>query len=262
MAIKKINALLKLFGLDLAKGFNSTKGLIPFIKDYRQIKKSQKESDEQFPFGRFLPCLIDRYDQAGTASGHYFHQDLLVAQRIFKNNPEQHIDIGSRIDGFVAHVASYREIVVYDIRKIEKNLKNITFDQADLMSDLDESFIGSTDSLSCLHTIEHFGLGRYGDEINFDGHLLGLDNLSKIVKQGGKLYFSTPIGSQRIEFNGHRIFSVGYLREYFREKFELDQFSYVDDAGDLYENVEITDEDVERNYGCHLGCGIFELTKL
>jgi len=64
--------------------------------------------------------LDDRFDQSGTASGHYFHQDLLVASRIFINNPEKHVDIGSRIDGFVAHVASFREIEVFDIRSLEK----------------------------------------------------------------------------------------------------------------------------------------------
>ena len=36
----------------------------------------------------------------------------IFAQKIFKACPEKHIDIGSRIDGFVAHVATYRKIAV------------------------------------------------------------------------------------------------------------------------------------------------------
>jgi len=48
------------------------------------------------------------FRKAETASGHYFHQDLLVAGKIFKNNPIKHVDIGSRMDGFIAHVASFR----------------------------------------------------------------------------------------------------------------------------------------------------------
>ena len=56
--------------------------------------------------------LSDYDDQAGSSSGHYFHQDLFVSQLIFSSNPENHIDIGSRIDGFVAHVASFRNIKI------------------------------------------------------------------------------------------------------------------------------------------------------
>jgi hypothetical protein len=58
-----------------------------------------------------------------------------------------------------------------------------------------------------------FALGRYGDDVIFNGHLIGFDNLHSILKVYGKLYFSVPIGPQRIEFNGHRVFSVRYLLE-------------------------------------------------
>ena len=118
------------------------------------------------------------------------------------------------------------------------------------------------DSLSCLHTIEHFGLGRYGDPINYDGYILGLNNLHRALKKGGKLYFSVPIGPQRIEFNAHRVFSVSYLLECFDGKFSIDHFSFVDDRGDLHENAMLTEKDAQRNFGCNHGCGIFEMTKL
>jgi hypothetical protein len=35
---------------------------------------------------------------------------------IHKLNPVRHIDIGSRIDGFVANVAAFRKIEVLDVR--------------------------------------------------------------------------------------------------------------------------------------------------
>jgi len=96
------------------------------------------------------------------------------------------------------------------------------------------------DSLSCLHAIEHFGLGRYGDPVNYDVYLLGLNNLYCILKKGGKLYFSVPIGPQRIEFNAHRIFSISYLLELFDGKYHIDSFSLVDDQGHLHENSPIS----------------------
>ena len=63
------------------------------------------------------PCLTDRFEESGAARGHYFHQDLLVAQRIFDSAPARHVDMGSRIDGFVAHVASFREPEQRDLRE-------------------------------------------------------------------------------------------------------------------------------------------------
>ena len=124
---------------------------------------------------------IKDYDSyAGGNKGHYFHQDLLVANFIFEKNPIKHVDVGSRIDGFVAHVASFRSIDVIDLRPLNNTHKNINFIQADMMSE-NIDFEISCDSLSCLHALEHFGLGRYDDPINPNGHLLGFNNLYKML---------------------------------------------------------------------------------
>ncbi|HBS26848.1 MAG TPA: hypothetical protein DD827_06950 [Gammaproteobacteria bacterium] len=194
-------------------------------------------------------------------SGHYFHQDLLVARRIYANQPEKHVDVGSRTDGFVAHLAVFREVEIFDIRSNQSKVKNITSVQADFMQ-LSEHLYDYTDSISSLHAIEHFGLGRYGDTIDAYGHLKGLDSLRKALKPGGKFYFSAPMGPQRIEFNAHRIFSLSYLLSVFSKHYQLDQFSYVDDAGDLHENTPLSDEKISNNYGCDHGCAILEMTKL
>jgi SAM-dependent methyltransferase len=143
---------------------------------------------------------------------------------------------------------------------MDSKVRNILFKQADLMSPPPE-MTGYTDSLSCLHAIEHFGLGRYGDPIDFEGHLKGLNSLYIILKPGGTLYLSCPIGPQRIEFNAHRVFAVKYLLSLFEGKFNLRNFSYVDDRGDLHENVAMTADMLDANFGCRYGCGIFELVK-
>lgn len=96
------------------------------------------------------------------------------------------------------------------------------------------------DSVSSLHAIEHFGLGRYGDSIDFEGYLKGLDNVYKLLKKGGKFYLSVPIEPQRIEFNAHRVFSLKYLMELFKGEYILDSFSYVNDEGDLVKDVQVT----------------------
>jgi SAM-dependent methyltransferase len=213
------------------------------------------------PLRGIYPCLGERAQQSGTASGHYFHQDLLVARRIFERQPEKHLDIGSRIDGFVAHVASYRMIEVFDIRPLDRPIKNVQFREVDLMH-LPGEYASYSDSVSCLHALEHLGLGRYGDEIDPDGHLKGLDALHSLVKPGGLLYLSVPIGPDRIEFNAHRVFSLPYLLDIVQGRFDVVDFSFVDDRGDLHHNVGLDSADVRDSFGCDYGCGILELRRL
>ena len=205
--------------------------------------------------------MSDRYDSAGVATGHYFHQDLHVARKIFEANPSRHVDVGSRIDGFVAHVASFREIEILDFRPIESKSKNIKLMQADLMSEQFEYPVKTT-SLSCLHAIEHFGLGRYGDPLDLNGHKKGIKNLANCLFTGGTLYLSTPIGRPRIEFNAHRVFDISYLLELFElNDLSLKEFSYVNDNGDLLEQADPYSEAGKRNFNLEYGCGIFELEK-
>lgn len=231
-----------------------------FYRDYSELKRQAKRSKEPFPLGKLYPCLDEKDDQSGTASGHYFHQDLLVAQKIFYNRPERHVDIGSRIDGFVAHVASFREIEVFDVRPLESHIQNIRFRQVDLMEQ-DLNLLDYSPSISCLHAIEHFGLGRYGDKVDFEGHLRGLENIFGMLQKGGKFYFSVPIGRQRIEFNAHRVFSIRYLIDLLETWYEVDSFSYVNDKGNLVRDAALDESDISNNFFCNYGCGIFELTK-
>lgn len=85
----------------------------------------------------------------------------------------------------------------------------------------DISLTNYTDSISCLHALEHFGLGRYGDPLNPSGHLNGIESIYIVLKEGRRFYFSSPIGPQRIEFNAHRVFSISYLLKIFEGKFTV-----------------------------------------
>ena len=115
--------------------------------------------------------------------------------------------------------------------------------------------------VSCLHALEHFGLGRYGDELDYYGHIKGFKTISKVVSRGGLLYLSVPMGPQRIEFNAHRVFALGYLKKMCERQYEIDRFSYVDDNGRLYEDVKVDLPAAGRNYGCSNGLAILELRK-
>lgn len=257
---KNIYLICSLLGFNILKFFNFFRGILFYFNDFYCLKKQMK-TNKDFKFGKIYPILDDKFSSSGIIKGHYFHQDLLIAKKIYENQPLKHIDIGSRIDGFVAHVAVFREIEIFDIRQQKSNVKNIVYKQADLMIMKDE-MRNYCDSISSLHAIEHFGLGRYGDPIDANGHIKAINNIYKILKLSGFFYFSVPIGKQRIEFNAHRVFSMEYLLQIFNKKFTIKSFSYVDDKGDLFENVELTKESITANFNCTYGCGIFELTKI
>lgn len=258
----KIKIILKFLGWNIDQTRYFFQGIPSYVRDYLAFKK-QKGSNTDFCFANPIPMLLDKHSEAGVMSGQYFQQDLFVAQKIFKNNPERHVDIGSRIDGFVAHVASFREIEIFDIRQQKNKSNNILFKQLDLMQPA-PSYKDYCDSISSLHAIEHFGLGRYGDPIDYSGHIKALENIHSILKPGGIFYFSTPIGEkQSIQFNAHRIFHVSYLLDLLKNKYQIQSLSYIDDNDNLITNADHTNQSlVEKNFGCRHGCVIFELIKI
>tara|TARA_B100000212_G_C27352743_1_gene524427 strand:+ start:392 stop:1168 length:777 start_codon:yes stop_codon:yes gene_type:complete len=249
---RKIARKFKFFGISL-------KEIIAF-KNYFRFRRDRKEWLRQGgKITKNYALLVDYSDNAGQNKGHYFHQDLLVAEMIYKAKPKRHVDIGSRLDGFVAHVASFREIEVIDIRPLEKSChQNIKFVQADMMNPQKAL---KTDSLSCLHAIEHFGLGRYNDPIDIDGHMKGISNLVSMLEDNGILYISFPIGKKdEVHFNAHRVFHPKsiFKNNSIRSKMELIRFDYVDDQGDLHLKSTIENTLGKLNYGC----GIYTLKKL
>lgn len=233
------------------------------IKKYRDNRREflrQAEGQPEWPLGDAYPCLTDRYDVSGVAKGQYFHQDLYVAQQIFATHPERHVDVGSRVDGFVAHVAAFMPVEVVDIRELTTTAENISFTQRDLMV-ADAAFDGYATSLSCLHTLEHFGLGRYGDPIDYFGYVKGFENLARMVAPGGRFYFSVPISRrQRIEFDAHRLFGVPHVLELVEPQFEVESAVIVNDAEDLVP-VDVHSAEARRTFDVDYGCIVLTLVK-
>ena len=246
-------------GIDFLKLLKFPKRFFYFMLDFFKFKAHYH--------GKYIikPCLHDKFDESGATRTEYFWQDLLIAQAIFANNPENHIDIGSRIDGFVANVASFMPIEVFDIRPLDLNIPNVTFTQIDLMnSNQVSNFSQSHESVSCLHTLEHFGLGRYGDIIDMNGYAKGFTNISSLVKPDGILYFSTPIGKEIIEFNANRIFNPNTILDLAKENhLKVIKMLIISD-GFKIETIDLNDFENAINLLClqRYNLGIFVFQKL
>ena len=255
---KQIYRFFREFGVDP----RNTLTALREISTYRfNLRKFRKQLDGAWNIKSLFPCLHDRCKDSGNAKGPYFHQDLLVAQSIFKRQPSKHVDVGSRVDGFVAHVATFRKIEVFDIRPLSSEHENILFKEMDIMKS-QKNYENYTDSLSCLHALEHFGLGRYGDDIDAYGYRKGFENLVKMLKKNGAFYFSVPIGEQRIEFDAHRVFSIKEILTLAKENgLKIVRFSYVDDKGNLHKDYNLSKKDIDTDLKCSFGCGIWEFEK-
>ncbi|TSA42287.1 MAG: DUF268 domain-containing protein [Betaproteobacteria bacterium] len=186
------------FGLDPRKMLRSVWSLPRYVRDFLRFRSGYSGRIE------LLPCLHDWYEEGGATKLEYFWQDLLVARSIFEAKPKKHVDVGSLVGGFVAHVASFREIEVFDVRPISTQIPGVTFKQADLMQPM-AGMTNYCDSLSCLHALEHFGLGRYGDPIDPGGFERGFANMAALLKGDGVFYLSVPVGIDRVEFNANRV---------------------------------------------------------
>ncbi len=246
--LRRIHTVLCQLGINLIKVKNIIY-IFKYLLDYLKFNKLGKVDV-------IYPVLGEHKERSSKVIKHYFNQDLLVASYIYRKNPKKHVDVGSRVDGFVANVASFRKIEVLDIRDNNFQFKNIIFKKRDITK-IDKSLTNYCDSLSCLHTLEHFGLGRYGDELDPYGHIKGFKNLVKILKPGGTLYISFPISENNTTyFNSERSFNPKEILNW-SNQLKLVKMDIIDDSEKIFLNVNLYKFNKKISYGC----GIYTFRK-
>lgn len=192
------------------------------------------------------PILTDKYMEMGCMH-QYFWQDLWAAKLIYENMPKEHFDIGSRLDGFISHILAMGiPLKVIDVRPFPVEIPGMETIVADatLLREIEDSTI---ESLSALCSLEHFGLGRYGDPINPEACFQCFKQIQKKVKPGGYIYISVPIGKEKIQFNAHRIFFASSIIKNFSDC-SLIEFSVCNEKT-IENNVEINKYDDNNNSG-------------
>jgi hypothetical protein len=198
------------------------------------------------------PCLGD-WSTHTPFDAHYFYQGAWLARRLGTLKVSRHVDIGSSVLT-VSVLSAYIETTFVDYRPLKASLPGLTSIAGNI---LDLPFVdGSVNSLSCLHVIEHIGLGRYGDPLEPQGSVKAALELQRIVSTGGRLFLSLPVGRERICFNAHRVHAPATVLEMFSQM-KLVEFSCVDDDGNYHEAKPI-----EFASNLEYGCGMFHFEKL
>lgn len=228
-------------------------GLYGYFWFARDLLKFKRESWEAKVLSANLyPILHDKTDFT-PFDAHYFYQQLWVFENVLKNRPPHHVDVGSSYEmgGYLSKIV---KTTFVDLRPIKADLKNLKIVRGDALNLPFRD--GSLPSLSCLHVAEHIGLGRYGDPIDPKGSIKACQELTRVLAKGGKLYFSVPIGKNRVCFNAHRIFDPCLIVEEYFLNLRLAAFSVVDDSGKF-----ISDCNPKEFVSLDYGCGMFLFTK-
>jgi SAM-dependent methyltransferase len=159
------------------------------------------------------PCL---YDKTSTTlfDRHYIYHPAWAARILAKIRPKKHIDISSTL-AFSTLISAFIPVDFYDFRPANIQLSDFEARKADLTALPFKN--NSVTSLSCMHTIEHIGLGRYGDKLDPNGDLKAIKELKRVLAIGGTLLFVVPIGKPKIIFNAHRVYSLKQIKSYFSD---------------------------------------------
>ena len=73
-------------------------------------------------------------------------------------------------------------------------------------------------------SIEHSGLGRYGDPLDPNGDLKTMETIREHLKPEGLLFWGAPVGRDALCWNAHRIYGSLRLAKIFKGFKELDWF--------------------------------------
>jgi len=228
---------------------------VHFRRDYNQFKKLSKE-DRGFSL-KWSECYPILNEKTFTTEfdKHYIYHTAWAARILSRTRPSEHVDISSSLY-FVSMVSAFIPIHFYDYRPPKIKLSNLTTGRADLLS---LPFGDDTvESLSCMHVVEHIGLGRYGDKIGPNDDLFAMAELKRVLAPGGNLLFVVPVGMPKVIFNAHRIYSYRQVMKSLQE-LELVNFSLIPDSPAEGEFIEDATEEM-ANRQCY-GCGCFWMNK-
>ncbi len=173
------------------------------------------------------------------------------SEQIANIKPGQILDIGSYRDWLAGVMAAY-PVTTVDVRDRESRLSNETVINQDVRNlELDDN---SIDMLTTLHTIEHFGLGRYGDTFDPLGDVKAVNHFIRVVKPGGHFLLSVPVtaGDPCIAFNSHRIYSMEMVRAWVNELSLVDEIFIKRKPARLCDESELATQIGEFDVYC--GC--------
>ncbi len=226
-----------------------------YVNEFKEFHSLSLKTQSRFrlDWADRYPCLNEK-TQMTDFDRHYVYHTAWAARVLADLNPPEHIDISSSLY-FSSIVSAFIPCRFYDYRPPALQLSQLQVARVDVHSL--EFASDSIESLSCMHVVEHIGLGRYGDRIDYDGDLKAVRELKRVVKKGGSLLFVVPIGKALIQFNAHRVYDYAQIINLF-SGFSLKQYALIPDHAEAGGLIIGASESLTnaQSYGC--GCFWFQ----
>lgn len=92
-----------------------------------------------------------------------------------------------------------------------------------------DDFVNSSEKYDVIlsySSIEHSGLGRYGDPLDPEGDLKTMSEIHRHLKEYGLLLLGVPIGKDCITWNAHRVYGKKRFELLFKDFIELEWIGY------------------------------------
>lgn len=221
-----------------------------FLKDYHSnstphwiVKKNYYIGDDRPDISR-CRTAVELEDFSSFSYGQEYNQKICEIFRSYIEPGNKTADIGC-VSGLypVMQRTCKADVTIVDIRKIELDEDGISSEQMDLSDIVPEEMRERFDLVSSISTVEHAGLGRYGDRIDPAGDFRLVKGIADIIKPGGIFICSVPVGPGCVVYNLNRIYSEFRLNILFKD-FELIEKVY---AGKKYE-PEVGDDSFQPIY--------------
>jgi len=160
-----------------------------------------------------IEALANQMDDSGDHPESFVDYECAFAAHALRAcKPTRVLDVGS-YRHFVLGLTSCYDIASVDVRHREAMGPGET----SLVCDAGKLLLATDgfDAVVSLCSLEHFGLGRYGDSLDMKADAKAFAEWVRVLKPGGNLVFSTTISKRPcICFNAHRIYSYEMIREF------------------------------------------------
>ncbi|MCX5778968.1 MAG: DUF268 domain-containing protein [Elusimicrobia bacterium] len=240
---------IKSYSKGIMKIIQKSMRYISFVRDFIVFK--QQDTRFSVRWKERYACLNDNTDTTGF-NQHHTYNVAWAARILSKIKPKACVDISSSVI-FNAIASAFVPISFYDYRPANIQLDNLTCGAADMLQLPFET--GSVHTMTCLHVLEHIGLGRYGDPLDAEGDLKAIVELKRVIAPAGNLVLTVPIGRPKVIFNADRVYSYAQIMSYF-SGFRVQECALIPDQGGLLSHASesMCNDQV-------YGCGCFWLVK-
>jgi hypothetical protein len=199
-------------------------GQIPIYDWYLNgvvAEKSVVWSDE------YIQYYIDRYSLKNIRNGTHYGE-------VYDNGAEMHLhafekyieSIKNKRVAVIGTLSPWIESILVncgaeEVTTVEYNVPISNHDVIKTIS-YDEFCKSTTqyDAIVSYSSIEHSGLGRYGDAINPYGDIETMEQIYKSLTKGGLCFVGFPVGRDYLVWNAHRIYGPLRLKMMYLDKFK------------------------------------------